>query len=608
MAADLIVYCLQEVTDYDQFERLSHDLMALNGYPEIEPLGGFKDKGRDALHLSNNGDGKQTIFAYSVREDWRNKLGEDSEKIAKHGHKCDKLVFLSTAFFTATERDEAHAYIKDTFGWEFDLFGLERLRMLLSTTCKEVVANHPQIFCPPFFPVVGGLSISPRFDHLILDHVDADNTIALWLARRLTLAGYRVWCRNLAPLAGSSANESIRTLIKSRACRYLPILSPASASSPELASRRAFAHAEGESRHVQLVLPIFALPFQRQLLDPETGRLEGAHFEDGWASGLKSLLAVLDAAQTPKDPGGSAPFVLESFMPPDVLVNQPEMVGASLFPVTKVPTFLKRWDCKRSLSQDDIQQARLTWAFRKVAADRFISFCEPPAALADKFGMSFAGRTNWNDVVTMDGIRTRDIGKELLRRSLDVVCAAKGLIYCADREFFYFPPKLVQRELLPVQPVVGKSRRVGVVGERKFGAGANKSRYRYYLAVVFSAIWNTDCYGIVLRPRIHITNLQGQTLTTRGALARRKDIGGTWWNDDWFLRIQGVMQFLATGTEIAIGALAEETVSVAAQPRTWQVATSINDAAVKDAKADRDEIAKREEIEDDDDSDEAATS
>src|SRR5438105_13004256 len=71
MAADLLVYCLEQVTDYDQFERLSHDLMALNGYPNIEPLGGSKDKGRDALHSDKNSDGKTTVFAYSVREDWR---------------------------------------------------------------------------------------------------------------------------------------------------------------------------------------------------------------------------------------------------------------------------------------------------------------------------------------------------------------------------------------------------------------------------------------------------------------------------------------------------------------------------------------------------------
>jgi hypothetical protein len=219
--------------------------------------------------------------------------------------------------------------------------------------------------------------------------------------------------------------------------------------------------------------------------------------------------------------------------------------------------------------------------------------------LANRFGLSFAGHADWNVEIEMDGIRTRDIAKELLRRSMDVACASKGLTYCADREFFYFPQKLVQRDMLAVQPLVGKSRRVGVVGERKFGRGVNKSRYRYYLAPTFSAIWNTDCYGIVLRPRIHVTNLKGELFTRRGALARRKDIGGTWWNDDWFLRIQAVMQFLSNGTSIIIGSLPDEQIVLAMHPRTWEVGVSINDAAVRDAKADRDEIAKREDIEED---------
>ncbi len=144
MAADPIIYCLEQVTDYDQFERFAHDLMALDGYRNIEPLGGSKDKGRDALHFDKNGDGKTTVFAYSVREDWRKKLSEDSVKIPKHGHSCDRLVFLCTAHFTATERDEAHAYTKNTFGWEFELYGLERLRVLLATMkVAKRFANSP---------------------------------------------------------------------------------------------------------------------------------------------------------------------------------------------------------------------------------------------------------------------------------------------------------------------------------------------------------------------------------------------------------------------------------------------------------------------------------
>src|SRR4051812_13966030 len=106
MAADPIVFCLRELTDYDQFEQLCHDLMVLEGYPEIEPLGGSKDKGRDAIDVSRNGK-RTSIFAYSVREDWLKKLKEDAGKIKKHGHTCTHLVFLVTAKITATERDNA---------------------------------------------------------------------------------------------------------------------------------------------------------------------------------------------------------------------------------------------------------------------------------------------------------------------------------------------------------------------------------------------------------------------------------------------------------------------------------------------------------------------
>ena len=91
MAANPTIYCLEELTDYFEFERLCHDLMSLEGYSSLEPLGGFSDKGRDAIYV--NRVGKTTIFAYSVREDWRAKLAEDADKIDKHGHDCNELVF-----------------------------------------------------------------------------------------------------------------------------------------------------------------------------------------------------------------------------------------------------------------------------------------------------------------------------------------------------------------------------------------------------------------------------------------------------------------------------------------------------------------------------------
>jgi hypothetical protein len=130
MAADPIIFCLKELTDYDQFEHLCHDLMALEGYPEIEPLGGSKDKGRDAIHVSRNGK-RTTIFAYSVREDWQKKLKEDTSKVKKHSHACNQFVFLVTEKITATERDNAMKLIQKQFGWKLKIYHLTRLRVLI---------------------------------------------------------------------------------------------------------------------------------------------------------------------------------------------------------------------------------------------------------------------------------------------------------------------------------------------------------------------------------------------------------------------------------------------------------------------------------------------
>ena len=93
MGADPIVYCLQQLTDYDQFERLCNDLMSAEGYKNLEPLGGRGDKGRDAIRICRTDPDDITIFAYSVREDWRRKLQQDADRIKKVGHKLNRLVF-----------------------------------------------------------------------------------------------------------------------------------------------------------------------------------------------------------------------------------------------------------------------------------------------------------------------------------------------------------------------------------------------------------------------------------------------------------------------------------------------------------------------------------
>jgi hypothetical protein len=94
MSADSIIYCLEHLTDYRQFERLCSDVMNQSGYRDIEPLGGTNDRGRDALHVSRIDPNDITIFAYSVRPDWQQKLlNEDCKRIQEEKHVLRRLVF-----------------------------------------------------------------------------------------------------------------------------------------------------------------------------------------------------------------------------------------------------------------------------------------------------------------------------------------------------------------------------------------------------------------------------------------------------------------------------------------------------------------------------------
>jgi len=136
---------LLQVTDYVEFESFCHNLLAMSGYGHIEPLGGGKDKGRDAIHVAKI-TGKVTIFAYSVREDWEDKLDEDLGKIQKHGHTCDEVVFLTNGSPTAGEKDKKKKAVKEQYGWGLDFYDLERISTMVDSLHRELRALHPQIF------------------------------------------------------------------------------------------------------------------------------------------------------------------------------------------------------------------------------------------------------------------------------------------------------------------------------------------------------------------------------------------------------------------------------------------------------------------------------
>lgn len=155
---------------------------------------------------------------------------------------------------------------------------------------RHLIAQHPSIFTPPFFPQRGGQSIAESQDTLLIDHVDADHAVATWVARRLSLAGFRTWCHGTAPLAGENIDETVRKLPEVRASHYLPVISASSLSNGVFLERCIIAATKED-----FVLPCGLIVASDSRMPSRLDKLEPANFNSSWKVGLDQVLARLGA-------------------------------------------------------------------------------------------------------------------------------------------------------------------------------------------------------------------------------------------------------------------------------------------------------------------------
>jgi hypothetical protein len=558
--------------------------MALEGHDGIEPLGGHKDKGRDALHMAKNG-GKKSIFGYSVREDWLNKLNEDAKKIKKHGHACDEFVFLCTAKYSATERDNAVKDIQAKFGFSLVLYGLERLRMLLNKH-TGLIAQHPHIFHPAFFQNQANVDGTAPRDLLVIDNVVNDNTLATWLARRLQIEGYQVWSRITAPIAGSSVNDTIEKLVKSKAFRLLQIMSPHSVSDTEFNARRSFAFGVGDG----LVLPLTVAGFDKSFLDSKSSKLEGVSFDDSWADGLTRVLKALADSGCPGFRDATTRLPRNFGVMPDLIKDEPERVISSQFAVIKIPGSINRYICDNEIREEDLAKASLQWAFRKVDQRRFLSFFAPPSDIRTKFGLKDKGGAAWDLMSEIDKIPVKMLVPELIRKSLIVHSIDKGLQYCREFEGLYFPENLIPSDRLSFTQPDGKKNFVAPVGQRKFWRPVNSSIYKYALSPLFSVVDGYERrYRVQLKTRIRFTDQDDKLLPSKIAFSRRKHLCKSWWNHEWLYRMLAMIQFLSDQGNITIGPTGCELI-ISGAPNEWEAPVRIAEDALKDKEAEHEEM------------------
>lgn len=600
MSADPIIYCLERISDYRDFERLCSAFLAGVGYPGIDPLGGTGDEGRDAI-IPSDGTGKKISFAYTVRSDWKAKLASDSKRVREKGHGPDIFVFVCTEALSASEKDYARKFISDTYGWTLDLFDLERMRVHLVGDQRHLIAQHPSIFTPPFFPQRGGQSVAESRDTLLIDHLPTDHAVATWLARRLSLAGFRTWCNGTAPLAGENSDETVRKLLERRAVQYLPLLSDASLANGVFLERCTIASAKDD----------FSLPCRTDItvderLPSRLRSLTPAYFNDSWNVGLEQVLARLSTLGiTPTlDPKRGRQIALRDYLPTRVTVAKPEPVYANVFPL-HLPESMLVFDLRRALTAEETFELRKRWAFVELGSSRLVAFAHPPEQAIPTTRVSRTPEFLWESLDHRDGKSTVNIAKELAWRSLDVVCFERGLKFCNDRKVLYFPERESGEWTQQIQHVDGRSTTVQLTGARTKGWGDRASPFLYQLSPRFNPRRDAEGgWSVVVKVYVRVTTPEGEVFEGKEIGRRRKVVTKSWWNKQWLARMLGVVQALQTaGGRIECGE-GKHAVVMQTMPLSWECPVGLDVIALSGMSDIGEEIAEyRSRDSDDDDQD-----
>lgn len=597
MSADSIIYCLERVSDYRDFERLCSAFLSGTGYAGIDPLGGIGDEGRDAI-IRNDGAGRKIGFAYTVRSDWRVKLASDCKRVHEKGHDPDVFVFVCTEALSASEKDFAHKFVAEKYGWTLDLFDLESLRVQLVGSQHHLIAQHPSIFTPPFFPQRGGQSIAESRDTLLIDHVAADHAVATWLARRLSLAGFRTWCHGTAPLAGENADETVRKLLDVRANHYLPLVSTSSMSNGVFLERCTIA-----ATREDFVLPCSSVVTLDERMPSRLARLAPADFRNSWNVGLDQVLSRLGTLgiKPSLDPDQGRLIALRDYLPTRVTAAKPEPVFANVFPL-QLPKTMLIFDLRQQLTDIETLDLRKRWAFVELSAYRLVAFTPPPHQTIPAVTVDRTPEFLWADIPQRDGKKTLNLAKELARRSIEVVCAQKGLMFCCDRNVFYFPKREPGEWNQVIQHVDGRSTTVQLTGERTKGWGDRASPFRYQLSPKFRPQYDVDgTWNVVVTVYIRVTTLEGAMFEGKEIGRRRKTVSKSWWNKEWLARLLGVVQALQTSEgriEIGEGARA---VVMQSKPLSWECPVGLDVLALSGMSDIGQEIAQYRAREDDED-------
>lgn len=404
---------------------------------------------------------------------------------------------------------------------------------------------------------------------LFISHANPqDNAFATWLAGRLTLAGYSVWSDVTKLFGGETFWDDIESAVREQSAKVIVVLSKEAQKKPGVLDEIDLAVRVERSLGLQrFVLPIRIDDLPHSEVRANIARKTIIDFSDNWASGLHSLLSILERDRVPREVSGNAKiladWVTDRCAEQSHVVEKPEQLTTNWLPIVKLPDTLSFYSISASNTQiDSVIRSIKSPCFRYLRMiGSFSSLDDLQRDIRPDVILTSAYRINTTEflggkVKDLPGLTRGEARKatvNLLRQAWNAKMELKGLRAfetASGHLAWYMPNGLIDKNRMEFLDNSGKKRRKSLVGwsERRkvFWHFAVEARpvlgeFRHYVLkqhVIFTA---DGTKPVESKERMHLL---------------RRRFCKSWWNDRWRDLLIAFVSWLQSGDEsvLAVGA------------------------------------------------------
>ena len=408
-------------------------------------------------------------------------------------------------------------------------------------------------------------SLPPRQerDAVFISHSNPeDSAFATWLALRLALEGYNVWCDSVRLFGGDDFWKDIENAIRQQTRRFLFVASES--SNQKQGTLQELAVASNVAKQISdpgfiIPLKIDGLPFADHNI--QINRLIAVSFTNGWAEGLANLLRTLEQDEVPKassvGPASVAAWWNTNRLNRQIVIRMPEILWTNWFPLREMPKQLFAWH----VSPRSDSAARFPYpTYRQ--GDWLFSFADAQALTGETLSPTGGRIVALSDYLSCEPPMEMQLNHrslkiavaQLLRRGWESYAGGRGLPdyeLSRSRRMFWFPDGIIGGSTVAFLGVNGKASRRDVSGystRTKIGGEKYKRHWHYGLEAI-PILYPSP--ALALKAHVVFT-LDGKTIygDAKSQHRCRRSQCKDWWNDKWRDLMLAAVTWLSQGEEV----------------------------------------------------------